>query len=69
MSSQTNPALRQLRETAEILGRPQRTVAANWLRSPAMTRYSPSRSVGVTRAEFDRAQLIMRRLARAAAAL
>lgn len=62
-SSHSNPALRQLRETADILGKPQAVVARNWLATPAMTKYSPARSVGITRAEFNQAQRIMRRLA------
>ncbi len=64
MQSTSNPLLTKLRRTAKVLGKPQSTVAANWLATPAMTQgYSPSRHLGMTRAEYVKGQAIVRRLA------
>jgi hypothetical protein len=59
-----NPVLRQLRETAALLGKPQAQVAANWLRTPAMLTYSEAVNVGLTAQQHAHALRIIRRLAR-----
>jgi hypothetical protein len=58
-----NPVLRQLRETAALLRKPQAQVAANWLRTPAMLTYSESVNVGITAEQHAHAVRIIRRLA------
>lgn len=62
--SRSNIILSQLRETADILGKPQSVVAANWVRAGVTTKlFSASRHVGVARADYQRAQIIVQRLA------
>ncbi|PPH10470.1 hypothetical protein C5C36_13955 [Rathayibacter sp. AY1G1] len=64
MSATTlNPVLRQLRETAALLRKPQAQVAANWLRTPAMLTYSEAMSVGITAEQHAHAVRVIRRLA------
>lgn len=63
-ASDGNVVLRQLRETAALLRKPQAQVAANWLRQPAMTTYDEDRNIGVTAEEFEYGMSIVRRLAR-----
>jgi len=64
MHTTSNPILAKLRRSAKALGKPQSTVAANWLATPAMNRpYSPTRHLGMTRAEYNKGQAIVRRLA------
>jgi hypothetical protein len=60
-ASSSNPALRNLRDTARVLRKPQAVVARNWLNTPAMVKYRPS--AGITRQQFDQYLLIARRLA------
>lgn len=63
-TSNNNPVLRMLRETAGTLHKPQYVVARNWTDTRAMTaRYNPNRNVGITRTEYNRAMTIIRRLA------
>ena len=59
-----NPVLRQLRDTAALLRKPQAQVAANWLRTPAMLTYSEAVNVGITAQQHAYALRIIRRLAR-----
>jgi homoaconitase/3-isopropylmalate dehydratase large subunit len=67
LASTTNPVLTNLRRTARILGKPQSAVAANWLNTPAKTRpYSTARHLGMTRAQYNEGQSIIRRLAECA---
>jgi hypothetical protein len=63
-ASDSNVVLRQLRETAALLRKPQAQVAANWLRQPAMTTYDEDRNIGVTAEEFDYGMRMLRRLVR-----
>lgn len=63
-----NPVLRQLRETAALLRKPQAQVAANWLRTPAMLRYSESVNIGITAEQHSYAIHIISRLAATAEA-
>ncbi|MCJ1698073.1 hypothetical protein MT349_20000 [Rathayibacter caricis] len=64
MSATTlNPVLRQLRETAALLRKPQAEVAANWLRTPGMLTYSEAVNVGITAEQHAHAVRIIRRLA------
>ncbi|PPF09985.1 hypothetical protein C5C86_13580 [Rathayibacter sp. AY1E4] len=64
MSAQrNNPILRDLRQTARLLRKPQAQVAANWLRSPGLLDYSPTKSVGITAEQHAHALQIIRRLA------
>ena len=58
-----NPVLRQLRDTAALLRKPQAQVAANWLRTPAMLTYSEAVNVGITAEQHAHAVCIIRRLA------
>ena len=58
-----NPILRDLRQTARLLRKPQAQVAANWLRTPGLLDYSPTRSVGITAEQHAHALRIIRRLA------
>lgn len=63
-SSRSNIVLNQLRETADILGKPQAIVAANWIRAGVTVKpYSSTRHAGISRAEYKRAQVIVQRLA------
>ena len=62
MTSTANPVLNQLRQTARDLQKPHSVVAANWLRRP-QPKYSPTRNLGITRAEYSQAWAIIRRLA------
>lgn len=67
ITSAANPVLVKLRRTAKALGKPQSVVAANWLATPAMTRsYSPTRHLGMTRAQYNAGQAIVSRLAECA---
>lgn len=61
-----NPVLRQLRETASLLRKPQAQVAANWLRTPALLSYSESVNIGITAEQHSYAIRIIRRLAETA---
>ena len=64
MSAQhDNPVLRDLRQTAQLLRKPQAQVAANWLRSPSLLDYSPTKSIGITAEQHAHALRIVRRLA------
>lgn len=64
MSATTsNPVLTQLRDTARLLRKPQAVVAANWLRTPAMTTYDEDRNIGLTAEQFTYGMSIVRRLA------
>jgi hypothetical protein len=65
MTSNDNPVLNRLRETAAILGKPQSVVAANWLRRPVRM-YSAARNLGMTRKQYDQGYAVVRRLAECA---
>jgi hypothetical protein len=63
-SSLSNIVLNQLREAADILGKSQSAVAANWVRAGITSKpYSASRHAGITRVDYKRAQVIVQRLA------
>ena len=62
-ATSANPVLRQLRETAALLRKSQAQVAANWLRTPGMLRYSETVNVGITAQQHAHALRIIRRLA------
>jgi cell division inhibitor SulA len=67
MSAKTlNPVLRQLRETAALLRKPQAEVAANWLRARGVLQYSESMNIGITAEQHSHATRIISRLARSA---
>ena len=63
-ASRSNIVLNQLREAADILGKSQSAVAANWVRAGLTSKpYSASRHAGISRADYKRAQVIVQRLA------
>ena len=63
-SSQANTVLNQLRETADIVGKPQSVVAANWISSGVTSKPDcPTQNEGITAGEYPRARGIVRRLA------
>lgn len=66
-TSRSNIVLNQLREAADILGKSQSAVAANWVRGGLTSKpYSASRHAGISRADYNRAQAIVQRLAKSA---
>lgn len=66
-TSRSNIVLNQLREAADILGKSQSVVAANWVRAGITSKpYSASRHAGITRTDHRRAQVIVQRLAESA---
>jgi len=67
MSSHNNKVLESVRECARLLKMPQSVVSANWTRGGVMTRpYSPTRNHGITRSDYKKATVIVKRLANAA---
>lgn len=66
-TSRSNIVLNQLREAADILGKSQSAVAANWVRAGLTSKpYSASRHAGISRTDYKRAQAIVQRLAESA---
>lgn len=63
----SNTVLNLVRDTARRLNMPQSVVAANWKKNGMLNKtYSATRNVGITRAEYKKALIILNRLANTA---